>query len=87
MHEYRVRCPVGIDAPAEDDGPIPQTMATYRMQGGPTILLIDRWGHLRRLIIGHVPDLQLGAESMQLLCAPAPNSPAATRGFDSEVHA
>ncbi len=67
LHEYRVRCPVGVDAPAEDGTPIPQTMAAYRMQGTPTLLLIDRSGRLRRQIFGHVPDLQLGAEIMQLL--------------------
>ena len=78
LHEYRVRCPVGVDAPAEDGTPIPQTMAAYRMQGTPTFLLIDRSGRRHRQIFGHVPDLQLGAEIMQLLCAPVPNSPAVT---------
>ena len=70
LHEYRVRCPVGVDAPAEDGTPIPQTMAAYRMQGTPTFLLIDRSGRLRRQIFGHVPDLQFGAEIMQLLSEP-----------------
>jgi hypothetical protein len=72
LHEYRVRCPVGVDAPANDGGPIPQTMAAYRMQGTPTFLLIGRSGQLHRQIFGHLPDLQLGAEIMQLLCAPVP---------------
>lgn len=73
LHEYRVRFPVGVDAPAKDGTPIPRTMATYRMQGTPTfilIILIDRSGHLRRQIFGHIPDLQLGAEIMQLLSEP-----------------
>jgi hypothetical protein len=70
LHEYRVRCPVGIDAPADDGGPIPLTMAAYQMQGTPTFLLIDRTGHLRRQSFGHIPDLQLGAEVMQLLLEP-----------------
>lgn len=74
LHEYRVRCPVGVDAPAADGTPMPQTMAAYRMQGTPTLLLIDRSGHLRRQILGHVPDLQLGAEIMQLLLEPSANS-------------
>src|SRR5690606_23323386 len=30
LHEYRVRCPVGIDAAGTDGGPIPRTMARYR---------------------------------------------------------
>ena len=62
MHEYRIRFPVGVDRPAEDGGPIPHTMAAYRMQGTPTLLLIDRAGQLRRQIFGHVPDLRLGSE-------------------------
>ena len=70
LHEYRVRCPVGVDAPAKDGGPVPQTMAAYRMQGTPTLLLIDRAGDLRRQIFGHMPHLQLGAEIMRLLCEP-----------------
>jgi hypothetical protein len=70
LHEYRVRCPVGVDAPADDGGPIPLTMAAYQMQGTPTFLLIDRTGHLRRQSFGHIPDLQLGAEVMQLLLEP-----------------
>jgi thioredoxin-related protein len=45
-------------------------MATYRMQGTPTLILIDRSGHLRQQIFGHIPDLQLGAEIMQLLSEP-----------------
>lgn len=71
LHEYRVRCPVGVDEPATDGGPIPKTMAKYQMQGTPTFLLIDRSGQLRRQIFGHIADLQLGAEIMQLLCEPA----------------
>jgi hypothetical protein len=71
LHEYRVRCPVGVDAAANDGGLIPQTMAKYQMQGTPTFLLIDRSGQLRRQIFGHISDLQLGAEIMQLLCEPA----------------
>lgn len=79
LHEYRVWCPVGVDARAEDGTSIPQTMAAYRMRGTPTCLLIDRSGFLRQQIFGHVPDMQLGAEIMQLLCEPVPNGPAVTR--------
>lgn len=67
LYEYRLTCPVGVDAPADDGGPIPQTMAAYRMQGTPTLLLIDRAGRLRQQIFGHVPDLRLGAEIMRLV--------------------
>lgn len=71
LHEYRVRCPVGIDAAGTDGGPIPRTMARYRMQGTPTWLLIDRRGELRKQVFGHIPDLQLGAELMRLHNEPA----------------
>ena len=67
VHEYGIRYPIGVDTPADDGGPIPQTMAAYRMQGTPTLLLIDRAGQLRRQIFGHIPDLRLGAEIMRLV--------------------
>lgn len=66
VHEYGLRFPVGVDMPADDGGLIPQTMATYHMQGTPTLLLIDRAGLLRRQIFGHIHDLRLGAEIMRL---------------------
>lgn len=67
VHEYGIRFPVGVDRPADDGGPIPQTMAVYRMQGTPTLMLIDCAGQLRRQIFGHIPDLRLGAEIMRLV--------------------
>jgi len=71
--ENQIRFPVGVDMPADDGRPIPQTMQTYRMQGTPTYLLIDRSGRLRQQIFGHVPDLQLGAEISQLVMESVPN--------------
>jgi hypothetical protein len=67
VHEYGIRFPVGVDRPADDGGPVPQTMAAYRMQGTPTLMLINRAGLLRRQIFGHIPDLRLGAEIMRLV--------------------
>ena len=75
LHEYRIRCPVGVDAAADNGGPIPQTMSSYRMQGTPTYLLIDRQGQLRRHSFGHIPDLRLGAEIMRLLSEPLMPAP------------
>jgi len=46
LHEYRIRLPVAVDL-AGDGGPLPQTMAAYALEGTPTLLLIDRAGHLR----------------------------------------
>ena len=71
MHEYRIEFPVGIDHPG-DPGPLPRTMARYRMRGTPTLLLFDRQGVLRHSLFGHVPDLQVGLLVGQLLAEPAP---------------
>jgi peroxiredoxin len=70
VQEYGIRFPVGVDQPADDGRPIPQTMAAYRMQGTPTLLLIDRKGQLRRQMFGHIADLRLGAEIMRLIDGP-----------------
>ncbi len=65
LHEYRMRFPVGVD---ELDGvSLPHTMRTYVFEGTPTTLLIGRAGRLRRQTLGHLPDLQLGAEIMALI--------------------
>lgn len=67
LHEYRVRFPVGVDAPSDTGEPIPQTMKAYAMQGTPTTVLIDAQGRLRRQIFGAHEDLSLGAELQTLL--------------------
>jgi peroxiredoxin len=66
LHEYKVGFPVGIDEP--DGVGLPHTMREYGFQGTPTTLLFDRNGRLRRHMFGHVPDLQLGAEIMSVVC-------------------
>jgi hypothetical protein len=60
--EYGLEFPIGIDAPDPAGGPVPRTMAAYRMEGTPTLLLIDRDGKLRRQTFGHVEDIVLGAD-------------------------
>lgn len=65
LHEYRIAFPVGIDEP--DGVRQPHTMRTYGFEGTPTTVLIDRNGQLRRQTLGHIPDLQLGAEIMALV--------------------
>ncbi len=74
LHEYRIGFPIGIDRPT---GGIPETMAAYRMQGTPTLLLIDRAGRLRAQHFGSVPDLALGAEIMALIRDRSPVTSAA----------
>ncbi|MHB1271772.1 MAG: peroxiredoxin family protein [Rhodanobacter sp.] len=67
VHEYRLRFPIGIDAPDDDGAAIPQTMRIYAMQGTPSTLLIDAEGRLRRQWFGSVDDLVLGVELGRLL--------------------
>jgi peroxiredoxin len=74
LHEYRYSFPVGIDRPSETGSGLPHTMAAYNMQGTPTLLLIDRYGRLRRQVFGHIPDLRLGAEIMALASESAPDA-------------
>jgi thiol-disulfide isomerase/thioredoxin len=74
LHEYRVRFPVGVDAPDPGGGRIPQTMRAYGMRGTPTTILIDARGRLRRQVFGDHEDLLLGAE-LQTLLLEAESSP------------
>ncbi|MEO8922618.1 MAG: redoxin domain-containing protein [Caldimonas sp.] len=67
LHEYRIRFPVGIDAPGPDGDPIPRTMRAYAMRGTPTTLMIDAKGCVRRQVFGVYDDLLLGAEIGALL--------------------
>ena len=67
VHEYRIRFPVGVDAPGPDGDAMPRTMRAYGMQGTPTIVLIDAQGRRRRQVLGVHDDLLLGAEIGTLL--------------------
>lgn len=68
LHEYRIAFPVGVDAPSADaSDPIPVTMQAYGMQGTPSLMLIDRNGHLRQHAFGAVEDLTLGAAIATLI--------------------
>ena len=86
LHGYRVRFPVGVDAPDPEGEPIPQTMRAYGMRGTPTTILIDARGRLRRQVFGAHDDLMLGAELQTLLLEAASNvedrTPTASGGCD-----
>ena len=71
LHENRITFPVAVDKPRHPADPIPETMALYGLQGTPTMMLIDKTGHLRRVSFGHVEDMALGAEIVSLLSEPA----------------
>lgn len=66
VHEYRLSFPIGIDQAAPDN-PIPVTMQAYRLQGTPSLILIDKTGHIRLHHFGHLDDLHVGAAIGQLL--------------------
>lgn len=70
ISEYRLTFPVGIDRARGD--PIPATMASYNMQGTPTLVLIDGRGRLRKQKFGHEQDIILGAEIQALLMEKGP---------------
>jgi hypothetical protein len=66
VHEYRLRFPIAIDQP-NPASPIPLTMERYKMRGTPSLVLIDRFGFVRKHTFGSVDDLRLGAEIGALL--------------------
>jgi peroxiredoxin len=68
-HEYRLAFPIGIDRPSPS-GAVPCTMAAYGLRGTPSLLLIDRQGHLRLNHFGALDDLRVGALIAQLLAEP-----------------
>jgi peroxiredoxin len=59
IEEYRLTFPIAIDSPSAS-GAIPKTMASYQMQGTPTLLVIDKQGRLRVNAFGRPSDLQVG---------------------------
>jgi peroxiredoxin len=68
LHEWRIRFPVGVDAPSDSaHDPLPRTMRRYALQGTPSLLLIDRAGHLRAQAFGAADDLLVGAAIATLL--------------------
>lgn len=66
IHEYGLRFPIGVDMPSSD-GPVPRTMAQWRLRGTPSLLLLDTEGRLRLHRFGAVDPLQLGVALGHLL--------------------
>ena len=72
IHEYRLSFPIAIDLPGQGSA-IPQTMQAYELNGTPSLILIDREGHLRLSHFGQIDDMEVGARIASLLAeAPAP---------------
>ncbi len=66
LSEYRIDFPVGVDA-HEHPGGMPTTMTRYRLQGTPSLILIDRAGTVRLSAFGHIDDLTVGATLARLI--------------------
>lgn len=66
IHEFRLSFPIGIDQQSANN-PIPVSMQAYRLQGTPSLILIDKNGDIRLHHFGHLDDLRVGAAIGQLL--------------------
>ncbi|MGH1486874.1 MAG: peroxiredoxin family protein [Cellvibrionaceae bacterium] len=66
IHEYRIPFPVAIDQP-QADSDIPLTMSLYRMQGTPTLIVIDKQGIIRLNHFGRLDDMVVGSFVSQLI--------------------
>lgn len=58
--EYRLPFPIAVDAPSTT-GSIPLTMEKYKMQGTPTLIVIDQQGRLRLNHFGRIGDMKVGS--------------------------
>lgn len=65
LHEYRIPFPVAVDQPSMSS--IPKTMEKYRMQGTPTLVVIDAGGQIRSQYFGMHNELLLGAQLGSLI--------------------
>lgn len=65
IHENRLTFPIGIDTP-DGRGGSPLSMRAYKMQGTPTLILIDRQGRIRFHLFGQESDLAVGTAIGQL---------------------
>jgi hypothetical protein len=79
VHEYRWTFPIGIDRAGT--GSIPVTMRDYGLQGTPSLVLLDRQGHVRLHHFGQIDDLVLGGAIGRLLA----EDTAATHAGDAAV--
>ena len=66
IHEYRLSFPIGVDE-ADPSGPIPKTMASWGLQGTPSLVLLDRDGQVRLSHFGRIDDIALGVAVGRLL--------------------
>jgi hypothetical protein len=87
LAEFRVRFPVGVDAPGERGDPIPRTMRAYGLRGTPSTVLIDAAGAIRAEHFGVLDDLVLGASVGALVAELSAARPTvSSRTNDDHVH-
>ena len=72
-HEYGLSFPIGIDQPPAR-GHVPLTMQAYALRGTPSLVVLDRKGHIRLNHFGHLDDLRLGALLGQLIAEGPPGA-------------
>ncbi len=65
IHEYRLLFPIGIDKRLANER-LPETMKRYRMQGTPSLIIIDKEGYVRMNLFGRGDDLHIGSLIGQL---------------------
>ena len=71
LYEYRITFPVGVDA-HEPGVTLPVTMGRYQLRGTPSLVVIDRTGHIRLHAFGQIDDLIVGATLGRLIDEPRP---------------
>lgn len=76
MHEYRISFPVGIDQADPRGNPIPLTMQAYRLEGTPSLIILDQAGDIRLKHFGSLDDLRVGALLGELLANESPTNTA-----------
>lgn len=84
VHEYRLQFPIAVDRPSETAA-IPVTMQKLNLQGTPSLVLIDKQGHIRVNHFGRLSDLQVGNMIGQMLMEPySQGSPGAASDTQSQ---
>ena len=71
LYEYRITFPVGVDA-HDGRAALPVTMGRYQLRGTPSLVVIDRAGHIRLNGFGQIDDLMVGATLVRLIDEPRP---------------
>lgn len=59
--QFHIRFPIAVDAPTlPSEGKRPKTMKKYRLEGTPTLIIIDQQGRIRLNHLGRLGNLEVG---------------------------